>query len=106
MKEIKSIVTGAVKGLPMQAFGSVYMVDKYSNIRRWFIAIIVFLVVLMFLPWTQNIRARGYVTTLKQEERPQELNAIIPGRIVKWYVREGDWVKKGDTIVQLAEVKD
>ncbi|MBZ0100051.1 MAG: biotin/lipoyl-binding protein, partial [Taibaiella sp.] len=90
----------------MQAFGSVYMVDKYSNIRRWFIAIIVFLVVLLFLPWTQNIRARGYVTTLKQEERPQELNAIIPGRIVKWYVREGDWVKEGDTIVQLAEVKD
>ena len=41
-----------------------------------------------------------------QEERPQELNAIIPGRIVKWYVREGDWVQKGDTIVQLAEVKD
>lgn len=106
MKEIKSIVTGAVKGAPMQAFSSVYMVNKYSNIRRWFIAIIIFLLIILFLPWTQNIRARGYITTLKQEERPQELNAIIPGRIVKWYVREGDWVQKGDTIVQLAEIKD
>lgn len=106
MKEIKSIVSGAVKSFQMQAFSSVYMVDKKSNIRRWFIGIVIFLVFILILPWTQNIRARGYITTLRQEERPQELNAIIPGRIVKWYVREGDWVRKGDTIVQLAEVKD
>ena len=58
------------------------------------------------LPWTQNIRARGSVTTLRQEDRPQEMNAIIPGRIVKWYVKEGDFVAAGDTIAQLAEIKD
>jgi multidrug efflux pump subunit AcrA (membrane-fusion protein) len=34
------------------------------------------------------------------------LNSIIPGRILKWWVKEGDFVKKGDTIVQLADVKD
>ena len=51
-------------------------------------------------------QSNGSVTTLRQEERPQELNNIIPGRIVKWWVKEGDYVKKGDTIVQLAEIKD
>jgi multidrug efflux pump subunit AcrA (membrane-fusion protein) len=60
----------------------------------------------MFLPWTQNINASGTVTTLFQDQRPQELNTIIPGRIIKWWVKEGDMVKKGDTIVQLADVKD
>jgi multidrug efflux pump subunit AcrA (membrane-fusion protein) len=59
----------------------------------------------LFLPWTQNIRAKGTVTTRRQEQRPQELNTIIPGRVVKWYVKEGDFVKEGDTILQLGEVK-
>lgn len=63
-------------------------------------------IVIAFLPWTQNIRARGYVTTLNPEQRPQTINSIIAGRIEKWYVREGDYVKKGDTILFLSEIKD
>jgi len=58
------------------------------------------------LPWTQNISSIGSVTTLYQDQRPQELNSIIPGRIVKWWVKEGDFVNKGDTILELADVKD
>ena len=34
------------------------------------------------------------------------MNTIIPGKIAKWHVKEGDFVKPGDTIVQLAEIKD
>ncbi|MGB1040266.1 MAG: HlyD family secretion protein [Flavobacteriales bacterium] len=66
---------------------------------------IVFFVVL-FLPWTQNVRSKGSVTTLKPNQKPQTINTIIPGRIEKWYIQEGDWVKKGDTIVKLSETKD
>lgn len=66
----------------------------------------IFLLVFLFLPWTQNIRARGTVTTLDQEGRPQQLNAVIGGRVVKWYVREGQHVQAGDTLAQLAEIKD
>jgi multidrug efflux pump subunit AcrA (membrane-fusion protein) len=60
----------------------------------------------LFLPWTQNIRSKGKVTTLRPEQRPQEINTIIGGRIVNWRVREGDRVKKGDTLLQLTEVKE
>ncbi|WP_207493496.1 HlyD family secretion protein [Aridibaculum aurantiacum] len=77
---------------------------KQMKFWSWFIAIVT--VAILFLPWTQNIKATGSVTTLFQEQRPQELPAIIPGRIVKWYVKEGDYVKRGDTIIQLADVKD
>jgi len=66
---------------------------------------LIMLVLTMFLPWTQNIRAKGTITTLRQEQRPQELNTIIAGRVIKWYVKEGDFVKTGDTILQLGEVK-
>lgn len=61
---------------------------------------------LMFMPWTQNIRARGYVTALEPDKRPQTLESVIAGRIEKWYAQEGEYVKKGDTIVQISEIKD
>jgi multidrug resistance efflux pump len=48
----------------------------------------------------------GNVSTLYQEQRPQQLNSPIPGRIIKWYVKNGDYVKKGDTLLQLSEVKE
>ncbi len=62
--------------------------------------------IVMFLPWTQNIRSTGSITTLRQEQRPQQINTIIPGKLVKWHVAEGDYVQAGDTILQLAEIKD
>ena len=61
---------------------------------------------MLFLPWTQNIKVQGNVSTLYQEQRPQQLNSPIPGRIIKWYVKNGDYVKKGDTLLQLSEVKE
>lgn len=60
----------------------------------------------MFVPWTQNIRARGNVTTLKPDQRPQTIHSVIAGRIEKWFVQEGDFVEKGDTILFISEVKD
>jgi multidrug efflux pump subunit AcrA (membrane-fusion protein) len=62
--------------------------------------------IVLLLPWTQNISSSGHVTTLYQDQRPQQINTVIPGKIIKWYIKEGDVVKKGDTIVQLADTKD
>jgi multidrug resistance efflux pump len=84
----------------------IYRANHLSKVRYWFWGVLIFLVIIMFLPWTQNISTSGTVTTLYQDQRPQEMNTIIPGRIIKWWVKEGDFVKKGDTIVQLADVKD
>ena len=62
--------------------------------------------IFMFIPWTQNIRARGNVTTLKPDQRPQTIHSVIAGRIEKWFVQEGDFVEKGDTILFISEVKE
>lgn len=90
----------------LKSHDTIFMVHHHSKIRKWFFAAMISAAVMLFLPWTQNIRARGAVTTLLQEHRPQEIPTIIPGRVLKWHVREGDLVRQGDTIVQLAEVKD
>ena len=68
------------------------------------VALIIF-VIFLFVPWTQNIRSKGKVTALSPASRPQMLNSIIPGRIDEWYVQEGDFVKKGDTILKISEIK-
>lgn len=93
-------------GKKLNAFEHIYRNYRHSRIRYIFWYILVFVLLMMFLPWTQNIKSEGSVTTMRQEQRPQQINTILPGRIVKWWVKEGDWVKKGDTILQLAEIKD
>jgi multidrug resistance efflux pump len=71
------------------------------------LALIFFILFLtLFLPWTQNIRSYGELTTLNPQDRPQVVNSIIAGRIEKWNVREGQYVKKGDTIALISEVKE
>ncbi len=60
----------------------------------------------LFLPWRQNIRAKGYVTTQNPFDRPQEVMAVISGRIEQWKVKEGDVVAVGDTLAVLSEVKE
>jgi len=79
---------------------------KDIRVTRWMGLILLALILFSFVPWTQNIQAPGIVTTPSPEQRPQELNSIIAGRIEKWYVREGDMVKKGDTILKITEVKE
>jgi multidrug resistance efflux pump len=86
-----------------------YKLLRKSKIRRLSLYLIsgmlIGLLIFLFLPWTQNINSKGYVTTRLPEQRPQAIQSIISGRLEKWYVREGDFVNAGDTIVFISEVK-
>ena len=64
------------------------------------------LIIVLVLPWTQNIRSYGKVTALRPDQRPQTIQTVIAGRIEKWFVSEGQTVKKGDTILYITEIKD
>ncbi|TXE20223.1 HlyD family efflux transporter periplasmic adaptor subunit [Psychroserpens burtonensis] len=78
----------------------------FKHFNRFLKAFAIVVFIIMFLPWTQNINSRGRVTTLTPDQRPQTIQSPIPGRIEKWHVREGDFVKKGDTILFISEVKN
>lgn len=76
-----------------------------STFQKWVVFFFLLILLTGFLPWTQNIQTNGNITTLLPEQRPQTIHSTIPGRIEKWYIREGDYVEKGDTIVFLSEIK-
>ena len=74
--------------------------------QRWVYFTSAFVVAALFLPWTQNITEYGVVTVREPNSRPQLVTAVVSGRIAEWRVREGDTVRKGDTLVYLGEVKE
>jgi len=89
-------------------------INSYSSLRKknkskllLVISLSVLLVSLigLFLPWTQNIDAKGYVTSINPSQQPQSIQSVISGRLESWYVQEGDFVNEGDTIVFISEVK-
>jgi multidrug efflux pump subunit AcrA (membrane-fusion protein) len=88
---------------------SLLRVENKKSSRKLITAISILfgvIIIVMFLPWTQNIQSNGKVTTLRPEQRPQTINTMISGRIEKWFVKDGDKVKKGDTILYISEIKE
>lgn len=61
------------------------------------------LMFLSFVPWVQTTSGPGVVTALDPNDRVQEINALVSGRIDQWYVRDGARVKQGDPILKLAD---
>lgn len=73
----------------------------------FYILLVAFLSTLVFLiyaPWVQTATGRGQVNTLNPNERKQDINALVPGRIEEWYVRDGSAIKAGDPIVRIADI--
>ncbi|WP_026777987.1 HlyD family secretion protein [Polaribacter sp. Hel_I_88] len=83
----------------------IFNIEYYKYFNNFLKIFAITLFVALFLPWTQNITGNGLVTTLTPEQRPQTIQSQIPGRIEQWYVREGDYIQKGDTILRISEIK-
>jgi adhesin transport system membrane fusion protein len=80
--------------------------SKYNSVFNLFLAFAALtFAIILFLPWTQSVSGNGYVTTLTPDQRPQTIQSPIPGRIEKWFVKEGDFVAKGDTVLFISEIK-
>lgn len=93
----------------LEKYSAIGLLNKekhYKILNKIFLIFVTIAVLFLFLPWTQNISGSGAVTTLKPNQRPQTIQSLISGRIEKWYVNEGDYVKAGDTILFISEIKE
>lgn len=88
-----------------KSFNQIYLRDKGPVTKPWLIGLGLILLGVLFLPWTQNIRAKGQITSLYQEQKPQKIYSPIAGKISRWWVKEGDFVEQGDTLAKISEIK-
>ncbi|MBX7127573.1 MAG: HlyD family secretion protein [Cyclobacteriaceae bacterium] len=77
-----------------------------KTLARWLFAILLIFFTVLFFPWQQNIHGKGKITALSPGNRPQTVETSIAGRIGAWKIQEGQFVRKGDTIVLITEVKE
>lgn len=57
----------------------------------------------LFLPWYQTVRGSGRVIAYSPNERAQSIDSPIYGRLGKWFVQEGSFVREGDPIVEIID---
>ncbi len=88
-----------------KSFHQIYLRDKGPATKPWLIGLGFILLGILFLPWTQNIRSKGQITSLYQEQKPQKIYSPIAGKISRWWVKEGDFVEQGDTLAKISEIK-
>jgi len=73
-------------------------------IARLLVATLVLTALVLYVtPWQQSAAGSGRVVAYAPDERRQNLEAPIEGRVLRWFVREGSVVKKGDPIVDLTD---
>lgn len=75
------------------------------RLGRWlFWLFFVIPILMLFLPWLQNISGSGMVTAFHPSDRRQTVDAPINGVISKWHVQEGTHVKMGDVLLEMTDV--
>ena len=88
------------------SFNKIHHVDGFRRLSYWVVGLFSFMILFMtFTPWTQTVAGKGKVSTLRPEQQPHTINSVISGKVEKWYVIEGQHVKKGDTLAFISEVK-
>lgn len=88
----------------LQSWEAVQIPERLKFSSRLAIKLVIlFLLIIAFVPWTQTITVTGQLSAYSPYERPQDIEAQITGRIQKWHVFEGVRVKQGDLIVELED---
>jgi multidrug resistance efflux pump len=78
--------------------------DFYKKLLKIIGAFFIIVVLgLAFVPWWQSSYGSGKIIAFNQEDRVQDITAMVNGRIASWFIRDGQYVKKGDKILEIAD---
>jgi membrane fusion protein, adhesin transport system len=100
------IIDRELKTLPLETTKLLGEEKTGRIVSNWIIGTLLAAIVALFLPWQQNVRGDGIITAFSPADRPQDLPSRIDGRIEAWFVQEGQFVKRGDSIARISEIKE
>jgi multidrug resistance efflux pump len=92
--------------IPRKSRPELLRIQGSRRLSRILLVVGILFLIALFLPWRQNIYGTGTLTALTPQDRPQNVQNQIAGRIEHWNVREGQLVRKGDTLLTISEIKD
>ena len=73
-------------------------------LARIMISLIIFIILILSLtPWQQTSKGFGRIIANDPNNRAQEINSPISGRIKQWHVRDGSKVKQNDIIAEIVD---
>ena len=80
-------------------------VPRVMSVIGWILGLgaLAVLLFLVYVPWVQTAGGFGSVTARDPNDRLQEINALVSGRIQEWYVQDGSHVMVGDPIVRIID---
>jgi RND family efflux transporter MFP subunit len=78
---------------------------RLTRVLAWMILSTIAVVgtILFTVPWVQTSAGSGQVGALNPEDRVQNVTALVPGRVERWFVNDGDRVKRGDPIARVVD---
>lgn len=91
---------GQLESLEMVKTGVLPRIIGAVLLILWAVAV----TTMMFAPWRQSVVGSGEIIVFSPMDRPQTIEAQIPGRLVRWYVRDGQNVQKGQLIADLMDL--
>lgn len=87
---------------------SMELITSSHAMRPLAIALVLLLativVCLIYVPWQQSVTGYGRMIIFSPMDRPQNIEAQIPGRLVKWNIVEGQEVKEGEILAELSDI--
>lgn len=96
------------RSAPLRQYRSLKSVEsgRSYKILALVVAFLLFALVNMFIyvPWQQSISGSGKIIIFSPMDRPQNIEAQIPARLLSWHVRDGQLVKKGEIIAELKDL--
>lgn len=74
-------------------------------IALWILLLLLLIALcLYFVPWQQSVTGYGRIIVFSPMDRPQNIEAQIPGRLVRWNILEGQQVKAGEAIAEIEDI--
>jgi multidrug efflux pump subunit AcrA (membrane-fusion protein) len=78
-----------------------YFFDRLLKITGY--ALLLFLLLVLFVPWQQTALGEGKVMAFLPGERIQNITTNVMGRILKWHVKEGSFVQSGALLADIVD---
>jgi multidrug efflux pump subunit AcrA (membrane-fusion protein) len=99
---------GSGPALPQGHFQTLRGLNPPSVMRVFgrilIIGIISFLLFITLVPWVQTAQGTGQVIAFDPRDRQQNITALVPGRLERWYVTDGATVKAGEPIARVVDI--